>query len=99
MVLGMANSRMKDYYDVWMLMTTLDLEADRLSRAIRATFGRRDTAVPVTIPDGLSRAFAEDPAKLRQWHAFARNLSGPVPDFDALIAELRRKLASHSASI
>jgi predicted nucleotidyltransferase component of viral defense system len=98
-ILGMANSRMKDYYDVWMLMTTFELEGERLSRAIRATFGRRDTAVPAAIPEGLSRAFAEDPGKLRQWHAFARNLSGPVPDFDALVAELRRKLAPQFASI
>ena len=96
-VLGMANSRMKDYYDVWMLMTTFELEAARLSQAIRATFSRRDTAVPSEMPDGLSNVFAKDPGKQRQWQAFARNLSGPIPDFDTLVAELRRKLAPHFA--
>ena len=94
-ILGMANSRMKDYYDVWMLMTTFELEGERLSRAIRATFGRRDTLVPEAIPEGLSSAFAEDAGKQRQWQAFARNLSGPVPDFDALVAELRSKIAPY----
>ena len=96
-VLGMANSRMKDYYDVWMLMTTFELEAARLSQAIRATFSRRDTAVPSEMPYGISNVFAKDPGKQRQWQAFARNLSGPIPDFDTLVAELRRKLAPHFA--
>lgn len=94
-ILGMANSRMKDYYDVWMLMTTFELEGERLSRAIRATFGRRDTLVPEATPEGLSSAFADDAGKQRQWQAFARNLSGPVPDFDALVAELRSKIAPY----
>ena len=94
-ILGMANSRMKDYYDMWMLMTTFELEGERLSRAIRATFGRRDTLVPAAIPEGLSSAFAEDPGKQRQWQAFARNLSGPVPDLDKLVDELRRKIAPY----
>src|SRR5436305_207913 len=94
-ILGMANSRMKDYYDMWMLMTTFELEGERLSQAIRATFGRRDTLVPAAIPEGLSSAFAEDPGKQRQWQAFARNLSGPVPDLDKLVDELRRKIAPY----
>lgn len=96
-VMGMANSRMKDYYDVWMLMTTFELEAERLSRAVRATFDRRNTAVPSEIPDGLTDAFAEDPNKQRQWQAFVRNLTGPVPDLAVLVAELRDRLARHFA--
>lgn len=70
-MLGRANSRMKDYYDVWMLTNTVELEPERLRRAIAATFERRNTAVPSAVPDGLSDAFAEDPGKLRQWEAFA----------------------------
>lgn len=91
-ILGRANSRMKDYYDVWMLTNIVELEPERLRRAIAATFERRNTAVPSAVPDGLSDAFAEDPGKLRQWEAFARNLSGPVPDFRAMVAQLRQRL-------
>lgn len=92
-ILGRANSRVKDYYDVWMLTNTIELEPERLRRAIAATFERRNTAVPLAVPDGLSDAFAEDPSKLRQWEAFARNLSGRAPDFRAMVAQLRQRLA------
>lgn len=91
-ILGRANSRMKDYYDIWMLMNTVELEPNRLRRAIGATFERRNTAVPSSVPDGLSDAFAEDPGKLRQWESFARNLSAPAPEFRAMVAHLRRRL-------
>jgi predicted nucleotidyltransferase component of viral defense system len=90
--LGRANSRMKDYYDVWMLTSTFELEPERMRRAIAATFARRNTQVPSAIPDGLSDAFADDPGKQRQWEAFARNLSGQVPGFARLIGELRKSL-------
>ena len=91
-ILGRANSRMKDYYDIWMLMNTVELEPERLRQAIAATFERRNTAVPLAVPDGLSDAFAEDPGKLRQWEAFARNLSAPTPEFRAIVAQLRQRL-------
>ena len=43
-VLGMANSRMKDYYDVWMLISAFEFEPERLRRAITATFARSASA-------------------------------------------------------
>ena len=97
-VLGMANSRMKDYYDVWMLTSAFEPNRDRLRRAVAATFARRGTVIPLTIPDGLSDDFAQDPAKLRQWAAFAQNLSGAVPEFNAMVAHLRERLAPYLAS-
>ncbi|MBA4261733.1 MAG: nucleotidyl transferase AbiEii/AbiGii toxin family protein [Comamonadaceae bacterium] len=92
--LGRANSRMKDYYDVWMLTSTVALDEQRLRQAIEATFKRRATTVPGSVPDGLSDAFSADPAKQRQWLAFARNLSGPVPDIAQVVADLRLRLMS-----
>ena len=96
-VLGLANSRMKDYYDVWMLTSALEPDPERLHRAIVATFARRNTAIPSLTPDGLSDDFAEDPGKQRQWAAFARNLSGPVPEFSTMVAQIRDRLAPHLA--
>lgn len=92
--LGRANSRMKDYYDMWMLTSTVALDEQRLRQAIEATFKRRTTIVPGSVPDGLSDAFSADPAKQRQWLAFARNLSGPVPDIGQVVADLRLRLMS-----
>jgi len=91
--LGRANSRMKDYYDVWMLISTVEIEPERLQRAITATFARRSTLLPPTVPEGLSEAFAADPGKQRQWEAFARNLSGPTPGLALIVGALRQKLA------
>ncbi len=90
--LGLANSRMKDYYDVWMLISELEFEPARLRTAIEATFTRRNTQVPTTVPDGLTDAFAGDEGKQRQWIAFSRNLSGRVPEFDVMIRALRNEL-------
>lgn len=92
-VLGRANSRMKDYYDVWMLTSAFDIEHERLRRAIEATFARRSTVIPAQVPDGLSDSFATDPGKQRQWDAFARNLSGTIPGFGLVVSELRQRLA------
>ena len=91
--LGMANSRMKDYDDVWMLTSAFVLDPGRLRRAIVATFARRNTAVPAPVSVGLSATFATDPGKRRQWDAFARNLAGPVPGFDLVVSDLRQRLA------
>jgi len=92
-VLGRANSRMKDYYDVWMLTSAFEIDPERLRRAIAATFARRSTAIPVEVPDGLSDAFATDPGKQRQWSAFARNLSGSVPGLGLIVGDLRQRLS------
>ena len=91
-VLGQANSRVKDYYDVWMLTSTFEIEHERLRRAIVATFSRRGTVIPTVVPDGLSDAFATDPGKRRQWDAFRRNLSGSTPALGRIVGDLRQRL-------
>lgn len=68
--LGMANSRMKDYFDLRMLLRDGDLDDAELTRAIHATFTRLRTALPEGVPAGLNDAFATDVGKLTQWRAF-----------------------------
>ncbi len=87
--LGLANSRMKDYYDVWMLVRTFEIAPARLRRAIEATFARRGTPLPAALPEGLTDAFAQDDAKQRQWVAFVRNLSSSAPALRDIVTELR----------
>lgn len=90
--LGRANSRMKDFYDVWALFKTFSFVPERLSRAITATFARRNTAIPESPPDALTEAFATDPAKQRQWAAFAADIVDAPQDLAQLIAELAPRL-------
>ena len=96
-VLGRANSRMKDYYDVWMLTSTIRIEPERMRRAIAATFARRKTVIPSMVPDGLTDAFSADAGKQLQWDAFARNLSGPTPALGLVVTEIRRRLTDFVA--
>ncbi|MCK6571549.1 nucleotidyl transferase AbiEii/AbiGii toxin family protein [Myxococcota bacterium] len=70
--LGMANSRMKDFYDVAVLARDFDFDGALLVRAIRATFERRKTALPTTTPVALTATFAEDATKKTQWSGFVR---------------------------
>ena len=69
---GIANSRMKDYYDLWMLSADENVDSAKAKLAIARTFERRKTAVPSAVPVGLSEAFAIDPDKSVQWRAFVR---------------------------
>jgi predicted nucleotidyltransferase component of viral defense system len=90
--LGLANSRMKDYYDLWFLSRFYAFEGPVLARALRDTFARRGTAVSGEEPVGLSAAFAQDEAKVTQWKAFVRRsrLAEEVPSFEVVVAEVRR---------
>ena len=91
-LLGMTNTRMKDYFDLGILMQESTLDVDELRRAIEATFARRQTALPAEMPSGLSDAFVSDPTKQAQWKAFLRkNRLTPV-DLGDLVARLRSRL-------
>jgi hypothetical protein len=69
--LGLANSRMKDFYDVWLLSRQFDFDGPALAAAVSRTFANRKTAV-VPSPFALTPAFAADAGKQTQWRAFVR---------------------------
>jgi predicted nucleotidyltransferase component of viral defense system len=69
-VLGQANSRMKDFYDLAVIARRTELSGAILAKAIAATFTRRQTEMPTERPFALTSQFTEDPAKLQQWQAF-----------------------------
>ncbi|MCC5875772.1 MAG: nucleotidyl transferase AbiEii/AbiGii toxin family protein [Candidatus Sumerlaeia bacterium] len=69
---GIANSRMKDYFDILLLSASFRFELERLGSSIRRTFIRRGTALPSGIPVGLSDEYGADHAKSLQWKAFLR---------------------------
>lgn len=80
--LGIANSRMKDFYDLWIMAHQFNFDGLTLSEAIRNTFARRQTPVPTQTPSGLDSAFYSDKQKNLQWNAFLRKgmlLSSSTP--------------------
>jgi hypothetical protein len=78
-VLGMANSRMKDFYDLWIMAREFEFDGATLCRAIAATFERRATPIPDGVPVALTEVFQGDPVKLRQWQGFVKRSSPESP--------------------
>lgn len=88
-LLGMANTRIKDYFDLWVLLTEDALDPSELHRAVEATFQRRKLAVPSAVPSGLSDAFALDATKQKQWVAFLKKNRLEAVGLTEVIALLR----------
>ena len=91
--LGMLNSRMKDYYDIWYLSRHFSFRADTLTKAIRSTFLYRGTPIPAD-PIVLSETFALDPTRITLWKAFRNRtqLKDAPDELLAVIKDLRRFL-------
>jgi len=71
-LLGMTNSRVKDYFDLSVLLERENFDTDLLAQAIKATFERRGVAVPAKLPIGLTDEFAHDLSRQALWQAFAK---------------------------
>lgn len=74
-VLGYRNSRMKDFYDIYILLKHMDFSDEELFLAINATFERRKIPLPKNIPVAFSPKFIEDGTKDIQWKAFIKRNS------------------------
>lgn len=83
--LGMLNSRMKDFFDVWVLSQNFDFDGRELAEAIQKTFARRQSLV---VADAVcfTADFAADPSKSTQWSAFLRN--GRLTDTPTRFAQI-----------
>lgn len=90
--LGMANSRMKDFYDVWTLARQFQFDGTELCAALRATFQRRQTALPAKTPLALTAEFGTNRAKATQWSAFVRR--GQLVESPPPLAEIISLLAA-----
>ena len=91
-LLGMANSRLKDYLDLQVLLQRETLDIDTLAQAIAATFVRRGTAVPRVLPLGLGDEFAEDASRQALWRAFLRKNDLPITPLAGTVQLLRERL-------
>lgn len=83
--LGELNSRMKDFYDIWLLSRQFDFDGKQLGEAIRLTLEHRGTVLPEVVV-AFTRGFID--AKQVQWSAFNKRLGQEhVPaDFGEVVA-------------
>lgn len=98
--LGQLNSRMKDFFDVWLLSRQGTFRAESLGEAIARTFERRGT--PLTLdPVCFAELFFASTAKAVQWQAFVRrgHFTDPVPAFSEVVGEVARFLRPVCAAL
>lgn len=91
-LLGMTNSRLKDYLDLSVLLEREVLDSATLAAAIAATFTRRGTVLPTALPIGLSDEFANDPSRQALWVAFLKKNALPAVPLTSIVATLRATL-------
>jgi Nucleotidyl transferase AbiEii toxin, Type IV TA system len=100
--LGMLNSRLKDFFDIWLLSRQFDFEGRTLATAVAKTFARRRTVVPAE-PVALTDGFAADTGKQTQWQGFIRrsrlehvpdNLAAVVTTIAVFLGPIAKALAS-----
>ena len=89
---GSMNSRMKDYFDLWLLAELFEHDLGILKLAVANTFARRGTPLPDTLPPYMAEELARRPEKPLQWKAFVRKnkLDMAPQDF----AEVMRKIVA-----
>jgi len=85
--LGLQNSRLKDYFDLWFLGHRFPFDGEALAVSIKGTFARRQTKVPAGLPRGLTAQYSSDPARLAAWNGFWRKtgISGEKPSLEAVV--------------
>ena len=93
-LLGMTNSRLKDYLDLSVLLEREVLDPATLAAAIAATFTRRGTTLPTVLPIGLSDEFANDQSRQALWVAFLKKNALPAVPLTSVVTTLRATLQS-----
>ena len=92
-ILGLTNSRMKDFYDLDLLLQDHELDDAETRLAVAATFQRRQSPLPVALPIGLSDAFAADSGKRAQWAAFLRKNRLGMTELQSVVRRIRDRSA------
>lgn len=89
-VLGTANSRMKDFFDIYWLSCHKPFHGNLLRDAIEATFRRRATEIPTTMPVIFTDGFHALPDKMIQWAGFLRKSKLEPLDFEATLRQIAK---------
>ena len=93
-VLGMMNSRLKDFYDVYVILYQMSIDEQHLADAIKSTFERRKTPIPVELPVVFTDDFVNDGSKEVQWLAFLKRslLADCDLSFSQVVTMIQHKL-------
>jgi hypothetical protein len=90
--LAMSNSRMKDFYDIYILARDFEFDGAVLKTSIQQTFARRQISTAETIPMAWTEEFFEDEMKTKQWRAFLRKSKLQAIPFPQVVAKIQEFL-------
>lgn len=90
--LGLANSRMKDYLDLDLLLSSGEIDRQSLAEALQRTFKRRKTPLPETLPVGLTEEFWRDDVARRRWHAYVNRNRLNVSSLEDVCKRIGREI-------
>jgi hypothetical protein len=93
-LLGMTNSRLKDYVDLSVIIERETLDTNLTAQAIKATFERRGMSVPNAVPIGLTDEFAHDSSRQSLWLAFLKQNQLAPEALPAIVSRLRSTLST-----
>ena len=90
--LGIANSRIKDFYDIWIISKYMPISGPVLFETIIQTFKRRGDELPGNVPFALTQSFWSDTLKQKQWLAYINKnkLSTDGHDFQFVVEDIKR---------
>lgn len=90
---GFMNSRMKDFYDVYILLNHMKIDKELLAKAIYATFEKRKIELPRQMPVAFTAEFLEDGTKELLWKAFLNRSN--LSDFKMTLSDIIDNLRNH----
>lgn len=86
--LGLANSRMKDFYDIWTVVNQFQIKREKVAPIIRKVFLNRKTSVQ-EIPKAFLEDFYRATKTLERWDFFLKNIGRDPLPFEKVIFEIR----------
>ncbi|WP_075882689.1 nucleotidyl transferase AbiEii/AbiGii toxin family protein [Candidatus Protochlamydia sp. W-9] len=86
--LGLANSRMKDFYDVWTMVNQFQIAPERIAPVIRDVFQNRKTVVG-EVPKAFSEAFYNTPKTLERWESFLKGIGHEPISLEKIVLEIK----------
>lgn len=96
--IGDANTRMKDFHDIWLLIQNKEVNQKNLKQAITNTFKQRSTSIPNHFNQAITPNFATQKENL--WNAFKKqNLLPDIPNLEQVIDEIKDLIDSILPSI
>lgn len=98
-ILGISNSRMKDFFDIWILCREFSFQGRILSEAIQRTFETRKSPLPEKEPFAFTAEFYNDSSKQQQWNAFLRKGNLEKIDLQKVIIPLKKFLLPPTQAI